>query len=312
VNEIDPVKQLKLQEELRYIETEEVERWSRLVLDDLVGWSNHHIFSPRGGALTLDIPLGPPNAGVKYISLEPLRPEVMIRSSMVTDIYRDAFSFPLICRRFVTDTENLQYLHQNPAFSEQTFLFSAGVPTLDINSVLTPLRPYCTAMIKAHQAKIENRLESNDLHCRFVMFELMLVWTFFHELGHVVQQHYFLHSPSNSADRVDLFSEFDEEIRDREMVEREGPEPSMSDLRGQARELMADAEALDLALKYLLASGRLNFAMVYLLLCSISCMYQRFFANYDRVSQLPSIDTRIQWFETKSPIRSLHAQFSNY
>jgi len=135
-------------------------------------------------------------------------------------------------------------------------------------------------MVKKHQEQNDSVLEPNDLHCRFVMFELMLVWTFFHELGHDVQRHFRLWADPHRANGADAFLEFDEGRRGDDLAERENSQPAAPDLRGQARELMADAEALDLTLKYLLATGRLKFPRVYLLLCSISCMLQRFYLNY--------------------------------
>lgn len=280
MNEVDAVKQLRLQEELRYVDAEQVERWSRLVLDGLVRWSNLNIFSALGGELSIDLPLGPPNAGIAYVSYEPLRPKMMIRQTMVTDIYRDAFTFPLICRRIVTETRTLKELHRNRLFDGKPFLWSAGVPELDVEFIFTPFRPYCERIVKTHLEQNDSLLEPNDLHCRFIMFELMLLWTFFHELGHVVQRHFRLWADLHRADGASAFLEFDERRRGDDLADRKNTQPAAPDLRGQARELMADAEALDLTLKYLLATGRLKPPMVYLLLCSISCMLQRFYLFY--------------------------------
>lgn len=107
MNKIDQLKQLRLQEEARLLETDLVEEFARPILDGLVRWSNKNIFQDRGGELSLEIPLGAPNAGVTYKSIEPLKPVMMIYLSMITDIYRDAFAFPLICRRLVAETSTL-------------------------------------------------------------------------------------------------------------------------------------------------------------------------------------------------------------
>ncbi|WP_201446490.1 hypothetical protein [Burkholderia gladioli] len=280
MNEIDALKQLRLQEEVRYVHVDHVEDWSRIVLDGLVRWSNATIFSTIGGELSIDLPLGPPNAGVGYLSHDPLRPQMMIRQSMVTDIYRDAFAFPLISRRIASETNTLDGLHRSPLFNNLPFLFSTGIPALDANFVLAPLRPICEAMVKAHQEQKDSPLAPSDLYCRFIMFELMLVWTFFHELGHVVQRHFRLRSDPYRADGADAFLEFDERGASYDLADMASAQPVVPDLRAQARELMADAEALDLTLKYLLATGRLKFPMSYLLLCSISCMFQRFYLGY--------------------------------
>jgi len=280
MNEVDAVKQLRLLDERKYVDEYQVEQWSRLVLDGLVSWSNRNIFSSLGGELAIELPVGAPNAGVYYDSLEPLRPKMMIRQSMLTDIYRDAFTFPLICRRIISDTNTVEHLHSNPLFNGKPFLFSTGAPELDVTLVHAGLRPWCEAMVRVHQEKKDNVIQCNDLHCRFVMFELMLVWTFFHELGHVVQRHIRLRDNPHQTDGVDTYFELDELLPAEEMADSENAKPASQDLRAQARELMADAEALDLTLKYLLANGRLKFPMVYLLICSVSCMLQRFYQNY--------------------------------
>lgn len=280
MNKLDDLKQLRLQEELKYVDADLVEDFAKIVLDGVASWSNNVIFSKQGGELSIEFPLGPPNAGVLLKSLEPLKPTVIIRQSMLTDIYRDALTYPLLCRKIADETGSVRALHEHPLWKGQPFVFSTGVPELQSGHVLPPLSLFCEAIAKRHEDEAESKMATNDVRCRFVMLELMLVWTFFHELGHVLQQHYRFRSGANGLDTVEAFLEFDEVPAGTEHANNETTGSSPADLAAQARELMADAEAMDLTLKYLLKTGRLKFPMVYLLLCSVGCMFQRFYKSY--------------------------------
>lgn len=280
MNKLDELKLLRLQEELKYVNAELVEQFARVVLDGLVKWSNTHIFSKLGGELTIEIPLGPPNAGVGYKSLEPLRPHMVIYLAMITDIYRDALTFPVVCRRLVDETETLDAFHQIPAWQGFPFAFKTAMPILRAGHVHGDLSEFCEVMAEQHVRQTESILDTNDVRCRFVMFELMLVWTFFHELGHVVQQHYRLRNKTDHLDAVETFLEFPEETSSTDQANAESIGDALPDLPAQARELMADGESMDLTLKYIQATGRLCFPLVYLLYCSVGCMFQRFYQNY--------------------------------
>jgi len=126
----------------------------------------------------------------------------------------------------------------------------------------------------------ERQLKPDDVRCRFIMFELMLAWTFFHELGHVVQGHYKLRSSGASTIDNQLFLEMEEEIAKPGDHANGSARLGAPDLPGQARELMADAEATSLMFKYLCEAGRLRPSVWYLLRCAMGCMFQRFYANY--------------------------------
>lgn len=280
MNKIDQLKQLRLEEESRLIDADFVEQSARTVLDGLVNWSNRHVFSKLGGELSIEIPLGAPNAGVKYASIDPPKPVVVIYLSMITDIYRDALAFPLISRRLVDETDTLTAFHEEPPWNSFPFAFTTGVPQLQPGHVHGDLSPACEMMASLHEERQKSKLDANDVRCRFVMFELMLAWTFFHELGHVLQRHYRLRMAAIGQDHVDLFLEWPENGGAEESADSGTTETVQGDLPAQARELMADAEAMDLTLAYLHASGRLSFPMLYLLYCSVSCMYQRFYQKY--------------------------------
>lgn len=288
MNKIDQLKQLRLQEETNLLDADLVEEFARPVLEGLVDWSNKNIFSKHGGELSLEIPLGPPNAGVWYQSIEPLKPVVKIFRSMITDIYRDALTFPLICRRLVDETAILADLHDHDAWKGAPFAFSTAVPTLQPGHVHGDLAFPCEIVATMHEGNDESKIETNDVRCKFVMFELMLVWTFFHELGHVLQRHYRFRVTTSGLDNVDTFLEFTEDQPDKDLADNDPSIVPPSDLPAQARELMADAEAMDLTLKYIRATGRLSFPLVYLLHCSVSCMFQRFYQNYSESLNITS------------------------
>jgi hypothetical protein len=280
MNNIDQLKLLQLQEESRLIDAELVEEFARPVLDGLVGWTNEHIFSKLGGELSLELPLGPPNAGVGYKSNDPRRPAIMIRLSMITDIYRDALAYPLICRRLAEETDILASFHEDQLWQKAPFAFATAVPVLAPGHVHGDLSLMCETVAAMHESRGESKIEANDVRCRFVMFELMLAWTFFHELGHVLQQHYKFRMAPGSLDNVDTFLELVEDPPHTDFADGEIARAPSADLAAQARELMADAEAMDLTLKYIKVTGRLCFPLIYLLHCSISCMFQRFYQNY--------------------------------
>lgn len=58
------LKKLRLQHESQFINQEFIESLSKSLLDDLLEWANEGIFRPLNGELTVDIPLGVPNARI--------------------------------------------------------------------------------------------------------------------------------------------------------------------------------------------------------------------------------------------------------
>lgn len=288
MNQTDDLKRLRLQEEKQYINADFIEGLARQLIHELVEWSNDEIFAPLGGELTFDITLGLPNAGVRLSRDRPFHPHMEFRSSLISDMYADAFSFPIICRRLVQETDTLRHFHaSDERFRNSRLRFDSALPQLHESNVAKSFQPICEAFVKRNvEARADDRqLQPDDVLCRFIMFELMLVWTFFHELGHVVQGHQYMRSEGPSLVRDSGYLEMedplpvpgDEASAGMAATAAGGREP---DLAGQARELMADAEATDQTLKYLVLRGRLNFNVWYLLLCSTGCMFQRFYTGY--------------------------------
>ncbi|PVX35015.1 hypothetical protein [Janthinobacterium sp. 78] len=288
MNEIDDLKQLRLQEEKRFINNEFIEALAKQLIDGLVKWSNEEIFEPRGGELSFEMTLGPPNAGVSISPSRPLFPRMEFRTSLISDIYADAFSFPIVCRRIGMETDTLKHFNKTEEFLDCRVRFTDPLPQLYEPNVTELFRPACSAFIEllGGPSDDDRQLQPNDVRCRFIMFELMLVWTFFHELGHVAQGHYLMHSGGNSKVRDDSFFEIDDAVGDLKnsanmnSASQDATKVVPPDLPAQARELMADAEAMDLTLKYLIKDRGLNFNVWYLLVCSIGCMFQRFYSSY--------------------------------
>lgn len=273
MNQTDDLKLLRLQEEKRYINSDFIEELARQLIDELVRWANIQIFVPRGGELTFDITLGPPNAGVAVHPDRPFHPRMEFRSSLISDIYADSFTFPIVCRRIAQETETLKHLNETERFRDCHVRFNSPLPDLHEGNVVELFRPVCETFVKLNVKKSgdDHQLQADDVRCRFIMFELMLVWTFFHELGHIVQGHHRMH-PKRSLLIGDCgFFELDDAAEGR---------AAAPDLSAQARELMADAEATDQTLKYLVMHRRLNFNVWFLLLCATGCMFQRFYTGY--------------------------------
>ena len=279
MNRIDQLKKLQLEEESHAIDFDFVRECAESILDELIIWSNQNVFSNIGGELTFELKLGAPNAGVTYKSFTPLRPVIVIYHSLLTEIYMDARVFPIISKRLVAGSDMLAFQEEEP-WKGLPFVFSTGVPKLLASHVNPRLSAICEEFVSAYETESAGMFNSSDARCRFIMFELMLVWIFFHELGHVVQQHYLLRVPSAGAEKVDVFLEIPDSVAGTDCMADTAVLSETADLASQSRELMADAEAIDLTLKYLGRSNRLCFEVVYLLYCSISCMYQRFYRHY--------------------------------
>lgn len=286
MNQTDDLKLLRLQEEKKYINADFIEGLARELIEELVEWSNDEIFAPLGGELTFDITLGPPNAGVRLSRDRPFHPHMEFRSSLVSDIYADAFSFPILCRRLTQETDTLAHFHESDErFRDNRLRFDSALPQLHESNVAKLFRPVCEVFVELNlEGRTDDRqLQPDDVRCRFIMFELMLVWTFFHELGHVVQGHQHMRSEGCSLRSDGGYFEMEDAAPaqgDEGGAGMAASGETEPDLPAQARELMADAEATDLTLKYLVMRRRLNFNVWYLLLCSTGCMFQRFYTGY--------------------------------
>lgn len=336
MNEKDTLKELRLQEELQFLNSEFIESLAKSILDDLTKWANDNIFGPKGGKLTYSITLGEPNAAIAQGAADPYSPRMEIRRRLLEEIYRDAFAFTLISNRLATETDTLQTLHATDPFKDSPYVFETALPTIKLEWVAPMLRHICAGMEDASRNAQDERLGSNEVRCRFIMFEFMVVWTFFHEIGHALQQHYVLRKEESHVANLDeAVMDWDMETHSsvKSSFERPGPEYAdqksqrgLPNLPAQARELMADIEGTGIMLSYLVADNRLNLKTIYLLLCSLSCMFQRFYNGYednlqlaplrhphpairDEVAQQFILETVVQWLLFTRQVSSSEAAF---
>ncbi|PHV05204.1 hypothetical protein CSQ96_21345 [Janthinobacterium sp. BJB412] len=210
------------------------------------------------------------------------------RALLISDIYADAFSFPIICRRLAEETQTLTHFHEMELFRNCRVKFLGPLPQLHQSNVVEIFQDACEIFVDQNLeiGTDDRQLRVEEVRCRFIMFELMLVWTFFHELGHVVQGHQYMDAEGRSLMWNGCYLEMDDEALKQiklpveDGIASEAISNSMPDLAAQALELMADADATDQTLKYLVMRRRLNFNVWYLLLCSTGCMFQRFYTVY--------------------------------
>ena len=289
MNNKDSLKELRLQEEVKFVNQEWIEFLAKLILDEHTELVNKNIFGPLGGELKYSITLGSPNAGIAHGAAEPYSPRMQIRLKLIEEIYRDAFAFPIISNRLGAETDTLQNLHKHNLFKDAPYIFETALPQVNIEWVAPVLRSVCTIMEDALSNNQDERIGPNEIRCRLIMFELMLIWTFYHEIGHALQRHYALHadeSPVANLNGVimDWDLETDPVFKGGSGVELEcvdaNPQSEDLNLSAQARELMADIEGIGIVLSYLETRSRLNYNTHYLLNCSLSCMFQRFYNGY--------------------------------
>lgn len=219
MNQTDDLKLLRLQEEKKYINSDFIEGLARQLISELVQWANQEIFTPRGGELAFEITLGPPNAGVAISPDRPFHPRMEFRSSLISDIYADAFSFPIVSHRLAQEKEVLQHFNETERFRECRVRFTSPLPQIDESDVAALFKPVCETFVALNleDTDVGMQLQPDHVRCRFIMFELMPVWTFFHELGHGVQGHYRMHSKGPSL------------VSDWGLLEMDDPAPIQAD-----------------------------------------------------------------------------------
>lgn len=248
--------------EENYIDLNLIDTISEAVVSSLTNWANKNIFSKINGKLIFSIPLNESvNAGARYNSSSTsYAPEIFITLGMIREIYRDSFTFPLVSNRIAEETSNIAQL--NDIFNNEVYVYSSGVPVI---------REQCKSQLakiteSAYKEIKNERISTNDITCRFLMFEFMVSWVFFHELSHIIQQHNLLKTSVNEDEFYEISS---------------AKGGSDSDLDSQAREILADIEGLGLTLQYLHMNGVFCSETSYLLLSSISCMFNRFYDKYE-------------------------------
>jgi hypothetical protein len=263
------------QSDYSYINHELVERAAESVISRLASWANASVFGPHQGKLEYQFPLlGAPNACISGDQARPWHRTILISLEMLLRMYRDAFVYPIAAKRIESESDVISAI--NATFDDAgigNVAFSTGIPVLPCESLVGPISQYASAFAEAVESQGDSRITRNDVNFRFLIFELMLTWTFFHELSHHLQQHYLLDGSEHSIQDGAIIQE---EISQGDAVDHS--------LHRQAREILADAEGLNLTISLLKQSGRFQFPAMYALLCSVGCMFQCFFEGYSSTS----------------------------
>lgn len=250
-----------------------MELLAELVLNRLTSWANQEIYAPLGGKLTTSTPLKESvNAGAIVNRLSPLNPNIVIHFGMIQEIYRDALVFPIYSEKLAESSENFKNKNWD-MFKGARFKFETGVPTLTSKEISPISAFFSNAWIEEYKkiANTNTELMSKErldiiiktLPARFLMFELMISWVFFHELSHLIQCHYKL--KGDTSENIEYYE-----------VVGGFTEPDFS---GQSREILADIEGLNLTVQYMEREGFYGPNSMYLLLCSMTCMFNRFCSN---------------------------------
>lgn len=240
---------------------------AQTIIDDLVKWSNDEIYSRLGGKLECELVLSEAvNARASVDPDDPYNPRIEIYMGMVREVYRDSFVFPMLADRISSIPGHDESFKDK--FGGAPSYFEGGVPDIP-DALLTPLyKIYKSALEGKDQ---DARMTDKSIACRFLMFEVMLVWVFFHEVSHLAQRHYLFRNDKVTAEKLE------EESYEISETECAGDEC----VRFQAREVLADVEGSELTIRYLLRKKMFHFSAIYLLYCAQYCMFNRFYMGYE-------------------------------
>lgn len=260
---ISPEKQKRIDFESQFINFEMIDLLSKTVLDELGAWANENIYKPLGGTLTVQRPINESvNACAIVNPKNPLEAVIKINMGMIREIYRDSFVFPPFSEQFVKDSPNVKDL--NAEFRNLGFTFDSGLPVIprDKRNALY------FALEQVYVGKNE-RFTEDAVACRCMYFEIALAWVFFHELSHLVQCHYRLRNQlSANTDLVEFYE-----------MNSSGASPEENS-KEQSREILADMEGIDLTLKYMIRKGVFNSGALYIFMCALGCLFNRFYNGY--------------------------------
>lgn len=240
---------------------------AQTIIDDLVKWSNDEIYSRLGGKLECELVLSEAvNARASVDPADPYNPRIEIYVGMVREVYRDSFVFPMLADRIAALPGHDESFKER--FGGAPSYFEGGVPDVP-DALLTSL--YKIYKSTSEEKDQDERMTDKSIACRFLMFEVMLAWVFFHELSHLAQRHYLFR---NDKVTVEQLEEESYEISETECMGRECE-------RFQAREVLADIEGGELTIRYLLRKKMFDFSSIYLLYCAQYLMFNRFYMDYE-------------------------------
>jgi hypothetical protein len=263
---ISSEKQKRIAHENQFMNFEFIDMTSKFILDELEAWANMNVFNPVGGILTVERPMDESvNACAAVDPSSPMNGTIKINMGMIREIYRDSFTFPLFSEQFANDSSNIKSL--NKEFKNLGFTFDAGLPKIP-----DAKRNKFYHLIKNALVGKSVRFTEDAIAARCMYYELALVWVFFHELSHLVQCHYRLRSQLVSESNLLEFYEI-----------RDTSDDSEENGYDQAREVLADMEGIDLTIKYMIRKDIFTSGSLYIFMCALGCMFNRFYNGYDEV-----------------------------
>lgn len=291
MSQIDDMKKSRLVQELSYLDKGFLEPLAKGLIESLVDWVNENIFLKHGGRLSFDFYFGAPNAKVKVNTASPLNPCVEFSYALVWAIYGDALAFPLVNNRIAKETRVLDLLHTDVDYRKIRSRIDEGCPVAHETDLLPAFKEAFAELNANSDRAAFNGVSpsAHEIRCQLIMFELMIVWTFFHEVGHAVQGHFKFREELSQIHGEWLWAEMEEPAAEciaDPITLGSQQEKLRPNLAAQARELLADAEAIDLTLDYLARQGRLSERTIYFLTCATGCMFQRFYEHYPEILEI--------------------------
>jgi hypothetical protein len=266
-NRYDKGKLARDAQENQYFDVPWIKDLAEIIVADLVKWSNDEIYTSLGGRLECELPFDEAvNASAIVSPSDAANPRIEIFMGLVREIYRDSFTFPLLANQISNSPDYCDPLKSE--FSNTPAFFEGGVPDIP-ESQYTEI--YKSIKNRIEEEGVYSDIPENALACRFLMFEVMLTWVFFHELSHLVQRHYLFRSGTATSNNFEVVYH-----------EVSSDEPIGEDcLASQAREVLADVEGSELTIRYLLRKKRFHFSSIYLLFCAQYCMFNRFYKAHE-------------------------------
>lgn len=267
-----------IREENANLSLDYIEEIATPILTKLTEWANSTVYSKYNGRITLEIRLQESaEAWAITRPSDPMNPTIRMHVGMLREIYRDAFVFPLISHIIAEESStiiNFNKIHKNLRYT-----FKSGVPTIPV-SQQTELFKLLKPLYDKNRHK---KLTDDMLASRFLMFELMTVWLFCHELGHLIQRHYLLQVIDGDED-ISSISEAQDDLA---LHSKDTDENFF--LKSQAREILADLEGVGLAVTYMIEKKLLSMPSIYMLLCAQEIMFQRFAVIYPDNFDIPDL-----------------------
>lgn len=268
----------RIWQENENISLDYVEALAKPIIVELTAWANKNVYSKHNGELSWSIKLdASANASAITKLSNPMHPTIEINLGMLREIYRDSLTFPIISDILANGSTTVKDL--NNTFNNLNFTFNSGVP---------PTHPsHHTETFKLlkpmYDKKRHEELTDDMLASRFLMLELIIVWLYCHELGHLLQRHYLLQVATNEGGVVSV-SEAQDDVK---LHSKETDENFF--LKSQAREILADLEGVTLAVEYMKNKKMFHMPSIYMLLCAQEIMFQRFSVSYAENFIIPDL-----------------------